>query len=157
MTPRERLIRTLKHQPVDRAPRDLWALPGTVMDRQEEMTRLLARYPSDFQGPNARYGAGRRCRGRASEVGVYTDAWGCTWHVAERGVVGEVEPPLADWALAAPASLRAARRGGPGQVEPLCGHRQVRAPAPRPGPFENCSSARLEALFRFGLRHPPVA
>jgi hypothetical protein len=98
MTSRERVIRTLKHQPVDRAPRDLWALPGTVMDRQEEMQRLLARFPSDFQGPNARYGMGRRCRGTPNEVGAYTDAWGCTWHVAERGVVGEVkEPPLADW------------------------------------------------------------
>jgi len=102
MTPRERLIRTLKHQPVDRAPRDLWALPGTVMDRQEEMQRLLARFPSDFEGPDARYGAGRRCRGTPNEVGAYTDAWGCTWHVAERGVVGEVkEPPLADWSALA--------------------------------------------------------
>lgn len=102
MTPRERMIRTLKHQPVDRAPRDLWALPGTVMDRQEEMGRLQARFPSDFQGTDVRYGAGRRCRGTPNEVGAYTDAWGCTWHVAERGVVGEVkEPPLADWSALA--------------------------------------------------------
>jgi hypothetical protein len=31
-------------------------------------------------------------------VGTYTDEWGCVWHVAEPGVVGEVKgAPLDDW------------------------------------------------------------
>jgi len=102
MTPRERVIRTLNHQPVDRAPRELWTLPGVNMTRAEEVRALLARYPMDFAAPKYRYGQGRRARGKPYEGGTYTDAWGCTWHVAERGVIGEVkEPPLADWSALA--------------------------------------------------------
>jgi len=98
MTGRERVIRTLNHEPVDRVPRDLWMLPGIPMTRQDEVDEMLRRFPVDFGAPEYRYGDGRRCRGVPNEVGAYTDAWGCTWHVAEPGVVGEVkEPPLADW------------------------------------------------------------
>ena len=98
MTSRERVVRTLQHTSVDRAPRELWALPGIPMERGEELREVAERWPSDFAGPRVRYGQGRRCRGNPAEVGVYTDAWGSVWHVAERGVVGEVkEPPIADW------------------------------------------------------------
>lgn len=98
MISRERVIRTLKFQQPDRAPRDLWMLPGIPMFRSDELEDVLSKYPVDFAGPRYRYGRGRRCKGREAVVGNYTDAWGCVWHVAEPGVVGEVkEPPLADW------------------------------------------------------------
>lgn len=98
MTPRERVIRTLEHQPVDRAPRELWALPGVTSHRADEYRRMLERFPMDFAGPAVRYGASPRARGLQDEVGEYVDDWGCVWRVLEYGVIGEVvEPPLADW------------------------------------------------------------
>ncbi|MBN2310700.1 MAG: methyltransferase [Candidatus Hydrogenedentes bacterium] len=100
MTSRERVIRALEFDHPDRAPRDLWALPGVRMFRGEELDEMSARYPSDFGGPAVSYGASLRARGTPHEVGVpYVDEWGCEWTVAEPGVAGEVkQPPLADWA-----------------------------------------------------------
>ncbi len=102
MLSRERVIRTLNHQPVDRAPRDLWSTPHTWMFRQDEMDRLMAVYPLDFAGPRCRYGPALRARGEVAQPGQYTDAWGAVWEVAEPGVVGEVKHPiLADWSALA--------------------------------------------------------
>lgn len=98
MTSRERVTRALRFESPDRAPRELWALPGVAMFRGQEMAALLQEFPGDFAGPRVRYGHGRRCRGQEAAVGTYVDAWGSVWHVKEPGVVGEVkEPPLADW------------------------------------------------------------
>lgn len=107
MTSRERVRRALRFESPDRAPRELWALPGIAMFRRDEMDALLARYPSDFAspavthgtGPDVRYGTGYRSRGTPAVVGTYVDEWGCPFTVAEPGVIGEVKaPPLADWA-----------------------------------------------------------
>ncbi|MDX9973242.1 MAG: uroporphyrinogen decarboxylase family protein [FCB group bacterium] len=98
MTPRERVFRTLEFRNPDRAPRDLWALAGVGMLRQDELDELLAKYPGDFAGPNGAYGPSSVSRGTPAEVGEYIDEWGCVWNVAEVGVAGEVKrPPLADW------------------------------------------------------------
>lgn len=102
MDSRERVVRTLRFQSPDRAPRDLWTLPGVAMTRQEELDALLGRFPLDLARPDVQYGRGERERGTPNVVGSYRDAWGSVWHVAELGVVGEVkEPPLADWAALA--------------------------------------------------------
>ncbi len=107
ITSRERVERALRFDCPDRAPRELWALPGVDMFRRDEMEALLARYPSDFAspavthgtGPDIKYGTGYRTRGTPSVVGTYVDEWGCPFTVAEPGVIGEVKtPPLADWA-----------------------------------------------------------
>ena len=99
MTSRERVRRALTFQNPDRAPRELWALPGITMFRKDEMDALLARFPSDFTGPDVTYGTGQRAHGTEAVVGSYSDAWGCVFRVAEPGVVGEVKgPPLADMA-----------------------------------------------------------
>ena len=106
ITSRERVRRALRFESPDRAPRELWALPGINMFRRDEMDALLARYPSDFTapdvtqgtGPDIKYGTGYRTRGTPSVVGSYVDEWGCPFTVAQDGVVGEVkDPPLADW------------------------------------------------------------
>jgi uroporphyrinogen decarboxylase len=98
MDRRERVIRTLRFESPDRAPRDLWALPGIEMYRKTELDDMLDRFPLDLTRPRVQYGNGDRERGTPHEVGSYTDAWGCVWHVAQAGVVGEVKgPPLADW------------------------------------------------------------
>ena len=95
MTSRELVIRALNHEPVERAPRDLWYLPGVRMLRADEIAEMELRYPRDIVPADFQYPAGERAQGKPCEVGQYTDAWGCTWHVAERGAIGEVkEPPL---------------------------------------------------------------
>lgn len=99
MTSRERVIKTLDFQPVDRAPRQLWMLPGIIMFRNDELTEVLSKFPPDIGGPAVRYGTSKRAKGNPCEVGEYTDEWGSVWRVAEPGVIGEVkEPPLKDWA-----------------------------------------------------------
>jgi len=97
MTSRELVIKTLNHQPVDRAPRDLWVVPGVEMFRPDELTEVHLRFPGDIVAPDFKYPVGRRSKGKPYQIGRYTDAWGCTWQVAQRGLPGEVkQSPLAD-------------------------------------------------------------
>lgn len=102
MTSRERVIRALRFECPDRAPRELWALAGVTMLRRTEYDDLLHRYPSDFAQPDFRYGESKLARGSPGEIGTYIDEWGCGWSVAEVGVCGEVKhPPLAEWSTLA--------------------------------------------------------
>ncbi|NLG23915.1 MAG: methyltransferase [Clostridiales bacterium] len=94
MTPRERVVRTLTFQPVDRAPRSPWALPGVLMYRRGEYDRMIARYPADVAGPGVSYAPARRASGTPNDIGTYVDAWGCAFDVLEPGVVGEIKRPL---------------------------------------------------------------
>jgi uroporphyrinogen decarboxylase len=98
MIPRDRVIRTLTFARPDRAPRDLWSLPGVGMHRAAELERLRGLYPPDFGAPGLGYGRGLAAVGDAYRRGRYTDEWGCTFEVYEDGVVGEIKnPPLSDW------------------------------------------------------------
>ena len=98
MTSRERVRRTLEFETPDRVPFDLWALMGVGMLRPQELEAVRAKFPSDFSGPNGRYGASSVARGTSGVVGTYVDEWNCEWTVQEVGVCGEVKnPPLADW------------------------------------------------------------
>ncbi|MBZ0294034.1 MAG: methyltransferase [Anaerolineae bacterium] len=98
MDSRERVIRTLRFDYPDRAPRHLWYLPGVQMFHSAELAALQAQYPDDIVAAPIRYGQSRRESGTPDVVGHYVDAWGCGWEVAEPGVIGEVkQPPLADW------------------------------------------------------------
>lgn len=99
MTSRERVLRCLEFERTDRVPRDLWWLPGVEMCRADELHAMQEIYPADFIRPTPCYGPSSRKLGSTSEVGTYTDEWGCVWSVAEMGVCGEVKgPPLQDWA-----------------------------------------------------------
>lgn len=98
MTSRERVRKALLFDNPDRVPRNLWTLPGVSKYRADEVSRLVEEFPMDFTSPRYSYGAAKRARGVACEIGEYVDSWGSVWHVAEQGVVGEVkEYPLADW------------------------------------------------------------
>lgn len=98
MTSRERVVRALTHQSLDRLPRDPWALPGVTLFRRAEYDALLRDFPSDFDGPGVGYDYSRTCRsGQESVKGRYVDAWNCEWEVKQDGVIGEVKkPPLAN-------------------------------------------------------------
>ena len=98
MTSRERVVRALEFRRPDRAPRDLWRLPGVEQFRADELRAMLDRFPIDFTPPSVRYGPSARAVGTPDRIGSYTDEWGCVWNVAEDGVVGEVKAhPLEDW------------------------------------------------------------
>lgn len=98
MTSRERILHCMAFEGTDRVPRDLWWLPGIEMARATELKAMQHAYPSDFARPTPSYGPSKRKQGSPSEVGSYTDEWGCEWSVAEMGVCGEVKKaPLADW------------------------------------------------------------
>jgi uroporphyrinogen decarboxylase len=99
MTSRDRVVRALTFSCPDRAPRDLWSLPGVGMFRPAELSRMRDAYPADFGGPGLGYGRGLAASGDAYRRGGYTDEWGCTFEVYEDGVIGEIKrPPVADWA-----------------------------------------------------------
>ncbi|MGD0897314.1 MAG: uroporphyrinogen decarboxylase family protein [Thermoguttaceae bacterium] len=97
MIPRERVLRALNHQPVDRAPRDLWLLPGVEADHADDVAELQVRFPSDILHLDTKWPVGKRTKGVANRSGHYTDAWGCTWHLGQRGAVGPLmASPLAN-------------------------------------------------------------
>ena len=96
MTSRDLVIRTLNHEPVERVPRDLWVSPEVADDRAEELAEIQLRFPRDIVPADFKYPPGKCGKGNPDRAGKYTDAWGCTSHVARRGGAGEVkEPPLA--------------------------------------------------------------
>jgi len=98
MTSRERVIRALRFQKPDRAPREVWALPAIEWHRADEMAKLVERFPMDFTTPRFSYGPSRRARGEEYRVGEWWDAWGSGWLVLEESRLGEVKwPALADW------------------------------------------------------------
>jgi hypothetical protein len=97
MTSRERVIRALSFQPIDRAPRDLWVVPATEFGQPEDVTDIRFRYPSDIVRPEGELPPGDRSLGVPYEPGEYVDAWGCRWQVAQRGMMGDVHvAPLTD-------------------------------------------------------------
>jgi hypothetical protein len=96
-TSRERVIRSLCHQPIDRAPRDVWVAPGVLQERADDVAEIRYRFPSDIEPPDGLSPQGQRVAGRPGEIGFYTDAWGCRWRVDAAGAAGQpVEPPLAE-------------------------------------------------------------
>lgn len=96
MTSRERVVRTLTHQEVDRPPRDIWSLPGVAMFRKNELDEMFARFPSDFAGPGVGYAPSSRASGVPNRIGSYVDEWGTRWEVKEDGIIGEVKEPILD-------------------------------------------------------------
>lgn len=96
MTSRDLVISALNHEPVDRAPRDLWTEPGMEIPRADDLAEMNVRYPSDVVPPDFKYPPGKRAKGNPYRPGTHTDAWGCTWQVTQPGTVGVVtNPPLA--------------------------------------------------------------
>ena len=160
ITSRERVTKALRFEHPDRAPRDLWTLPGIPMRRPEALAAMQAAYPSDFTGPDFNYGPADRATGVPNQVGSYVDEWGCGWEVAEAGVIGEVKhAPLADWAALAtyqpPWEMLDGCRFQPRRRSLRC-HRQVRAGPGRHRPplrTHAVPARQREALPRPRLRH----
>ena len=96
LTSRERVIRTLRFEGVDRPARDVWTLPAAFFGREEALRAILARYPSDF-GPSGYQDPADESP--LYQPGEWTDAWGSRWVTIQAGMIGEVKyPALSDWA-----------------------------------------------------------
>ncbi len=94
MTSRERVRRALRFENPDRAPRNLWALPGVCNFRKAEHGAMLERFPGDFGDPAVKYGRSGRSRGDCLAVGDYVDEWGVVWTNGQAGIVGEIKRPI---------------------------------------------------------------
>ncbi len=98
MTPRERVLKTLDFEPVDRAPRHLWRLPWVEMFAADELAEQLEKFPEDIGTITGVTAPGDRRQGDACRIGRSVDDWGCVWECGEDGVCGEIKNPiLADW------------------------------------------------------------
>jgi hypothetical protein len=68
--------RALRMEASDRVPRTLWALPGVIHHRAQELAAMKVLFPMDVAPPDFRYGdTGRSC-GDSLRVGEYTDTIG---------------------------------------------------------------------------------
>ena len=112
MTSRDRVIRTLNHQPVDRAPHNLCLAHAVESGWTDALAELNVRFPSDIAQIDLRTtAAGKRHKGGGRSEPHPVDAWGCT----------AAAPPLADderiaaysppGELLAPARFAAVNRG----------------------------------------------
>ncbi len=123
MNSRERVIRALTFERPDRAPRELWYLPGISMFRKDELSAVLARYPSDIVAAPVHYARSPRAQGEPNVVGTYIDDWGCLWQVGQAGIIGEVKgPPLADWSALADyvPPFEVVEKADLSEVNPFC-------------------------------------
>lgn len=96
LTSRERVIRTLRFEGVDRPARDVWVLPAAYFGREEELQAILDQYPGDF-GDSGYYDP--QDESRLYMPGEWTDNWGSGWVNIQAGMIGEVKhPAIDDWA-----------------------------------------------------------
>jgi len=94
MDSRTRVINVLKHESIDRFPRTLWLLPNVKVFKKDQYEELLKNIEFDIQNPDLGFSKSRYEKGIAYMMPEYTDEFGCTFEVAEQGVVGEVKKAI---------------------------------------------------------------
>ena len=97
MTSRETVIKTLNHESVAHAPRDLWLPGGEASVCADELAEIRLRYPSDIVHLGATEPAVKRASTKAAKGGDHTDHWGCVWHADQPGAAPQLKhSPLSD-------------------------------------------------------------
>ncbi len=97
MTSRERVIRALLRQAVDRVPRHVLVPGQSEEDLPAEVVEISCRYPMDIEPADVQMPRSERSRGKRGQVGQYTDNWGCTWEIREGSQQCRlIHSPLAD-------------------------------------------------------------
>lgn len=99
MNSRELVKNTLEFKNTScRAPRELWTLDWAEHHYPTELAQIKEKYPNDIAGVYTEYHEVSPVeKGNITEIGRYTDPWGCTFTNLQRGVVGEVKtPPVTD-------------------------------------------------------------
>lgn len=157
ITSRERVLRTLKHQHVDHAPRDLWPATAVETHRGDELAEMRFRYASDLVRPDFRYPKGLRTRGATGEPGESVDAWGCVWRVDHRGAravlerpaiaeAGQIDSYQPPWELLEKLHLSAINRSAVATSRFVLAVTHIR-------PFERLQALLGDAAARGGLAH----
>jgi len=96
MTPRELVIQTLNHQPVERVPRDLVDRTGRSRARADDLAELELRFRPDVHHLESKALPAGLPKSRSGRSGSVTDAWGCTFQTGPGGGVEPVDAPLSD-------------------------------------------------------------
>ena len=126
MISRERVIRTLNHQPIDRAPATCGSPRAWRRTALTTWRRSASAFPPTFCTWETTSHPARRGKshGHAAKAGAgtHTDAWGCTWETGGNGELTLAESPLAGAAALAafrpPAALLETAHFS--KVNPVC-------------------------------------
>jgi len=103
MKSRERVYRTLAFElPAgERIPRQLWVLPWADLHHPGTCAAISQQYPADIAHcpVSLKFPRKNRTTGGATDIGLYTDEWGCVFENCQAGIIGEVKSPIVeDWA-----------------------------------------------------------
>ena len=93
-TSRRLVEKTLAFDAPARIPRNPWVLAWAGIHYPNELARINQRFPSDIATAPACLRDPLTVQGIDTELGSYTDEWGCTFINIQRGVIGEVKQPL---------------------------------------------------------------
>jgi uroporphyrinogen decarboxylase len=97
MTSRELVIKTLNHQPIPRAPRDLWIPSNEAAASMDDLAEMAVRFPSDITQPEVGPVYDKKSSGKSGKAGEVADPWGCLWKQGPEGQPVQVAPaPLSD-------------------------------------------------------------
>lgn len=97
MTSRERVIRALLRQSVDRVPRQIITPMSWEGDFPPDVAEICCRYPMDIERADFEMPKSDRVRGKRGQVGQYVDDWGCTWEIRDTSHRARlIHSPLAD-------------------------------------------------------------
>lgn len=94
MDSRTRVVNVLKHESIDRFPRTLWLLPNVQIFKKDLHDNLFSTMEFDIANPDLGFKKSRYEKGTPYLMPGYVDEFGCTFEVAEQGVVGEVKNPI---------------------------------------------------------------
>jgi uroporphyrinogen decarboxylase len=98
MKSRDLVRQTLTFGSPKRIPRDLWTLPWAEEHYPDQLAEIRAQFPNDIVTSPGFLEAEPQTSGDMYGIGIYVDAWGCTFENRQRGVIGEVKTPLvAHW------------------------------------------------------------
>lgn len=98
MNSRERVMKALRFEPGDRAPRQMWKLPWADVSYPGVGDQLAQRYPDDLAWAPGFPRVPLRTTGDLHRKGIYVDPWGCVFENLQDGIMGEVKEPIVrDW------------------------------------------------------------
>ena len=99
VTSRELVKQTLEFRKPAYLPRQLWLLPWAQQHHPEEAAQIERDFPPDIVTVPVFCSEPVPGQGNAHSIGTFVDAWGCTFHNLQDGIIGEVKEPLVtDWA-----------------------------------------------------------
>ena len=97
MTSRRLVHETLElNNKIERAPRQIWALPWAEIHYPGAVSAIENDFPGDFGGASTTYSDQGIAVGDPYKAGKSTDAWGCVFENLIDGIHGEIKNPIID-------------------------------------------------------------